>query len=230
VTAQVVSTLSGVRRGRHRTRRHLLSRPLLFLHGRARHLGWLIVGVSGVALGGWWAAHTLAHGDFGVDPERRVPVAVAAPLLAAVLASVGLGGADEELERTTAWRWRTVRTLHVIAVAVAAAVVLTLIGRWEPQRYGVDVIVRNVIGCFGIVALSAVVLRARLAWAPLFGYVTTIYLAAPKPPTNATAWWTWPIQPSSSSMAWWAVGTVYVLGTVLYAFVGARRAGTRDEI
>jgi hypothetical protein len=56
-----------------------------------------------------------------------------------------------------------------------------------------------------------------------------VYLTAPKPPTNATAWWTWPIQPASSSVAWWTALTLFVLGTALYAVVGARVTNTRDE-
>ena len=37
------------------------------------------------------------------------------------------------------------------------------------------------------------------------------------------------IQPATSSTARWAVGTLFVLGTVLYAFAGAHLASTLDE-
>jgi len=229
VTTQVVAGSSGRLSGRHRARRRVLPWTLLVLHMRARQLGWFALGLTVVALVGWWAAQALVYGDFEPDPDRRVPVAVAAPLLAAVIASVGLGGADEELERATAWRWREARATHIVAATVLAAVPLASIGAWEPANYGAHVIVRNVLGCFGVVALSTVILGARLAWAPLFSHVATVYLAAPKPPTNTTAWWTWPIQPASSSVAWWTALTLFVLGTALYAVAGARVTNTRDD-
>ncbi|HET6918397.1 MAG TPA: hypothetical protein VFI46_02910 [Jiangellaceae bacterium] len=229
MTTQVVAGSSGRLSGRHRARRRVLPWPLLVLHMRARQLGWIALGPTVVALVGWWAAHALVYGDVEPDPDRRIPVAVAAPLLAAVLASIGLGGADEELERTTAWRWREARCAHIVAATLLAALALASIGTWEPANYGAQVIVRNVLGCFGVVAFSTVILGARLAWAPLFGYVATVYLAAPKPPTNATAWWTWPIQPASSSVAWWTALTLFVLGAALYAIVGARVTNTGDD-
>ena len=190
------------------------------------------MGLLLVSLAGWWASGMLVHihGVPHPDPERRVPVAVAVPLLAAVLTSVGLSGADEELERATALRWRTVRVLHVLGVAVAAALVLTPIGAWEPDKYGSQVIARNLLGCFGVVTASTMIIGARLAWAPVFGFIATVFFAAPKPPTNGTAWWTWPIQPASSSVAWWTALTLFALGTALYGFAGARPASTRDEL
>ena len=229
MTTQVVARSSGRLSGRHRARRRVQPWPLLVLYMRARQLGWFALGLTVVALVGWWAAQALLYGDFEPDPDRRVPVAVAAPLLATVLASIGMGGADEELEHTTAWRWREARAGHIVAVTLLAALALASIGTWEPENYGAQVIVRNVLGCFGVVAFATVIFGARLAWAPLFGYVATVYLTAPKPPTNATAWWTWPIQPASSSVAWWTALTLFVLGTALYAVVGARVTNTRDE-
>jgi hypothetical protein len=174
VTTQVVAGSSGRLSGRHRARRRVLPWPLLVLYMRARQLGWFALGLTVVALVGWWAAQALLYGDVVPDPDRRVPVAAAAPLLAAVLASIGLGGADEELERTTAWRWREARAGRIVAATLLAVLALASIGTWEPAKYAAQVIVRNVLGCFGVVAFSTVIFGARLAWAPLFGYVATV--------------------------------------------------------
>jgi len=115
-----------------------------------------------------------------------------------------------------------------LAAALIAALGVSSIAMWEPAMYGAHVIIRNVLGCFGVVAVSTVILGARLARAPVIGYVATVYLAAPKPARTATAWWTWPIKPATSSLAWWTAIALFAVGLGPYARFGARPARSRD--
>ncbi|MGH8776421.1 MAG: hypothetical protein ACRDWI_15070 [Jiangellaceae bacterium] len=229
MTVQTIAVPPRVRGGRHRARRRALPWRLLFLHPRARQLGWAIVGLAAVALVGWWMVDALAHRGATPDAAARLPAVVALPLVGAIIASIGLGGADEELERSTAWRWRAARAVHVLVVAVTVAAVVGSIGPWEPSTYGTHEIVRKAVACVGVVAASAVILGARLAWAPIFAYVVTVYFTAPRPLTNGTALWTWPVQPSGSPAAWTTAMTLFVLGMALYTVSGPRPTSTRDE-
>jgi hypothetical protein len=192
------------------------------LHLRARGALFFAAGVVGVAAAGWWAADWLVHREWLGGADARIPVVAAAPLLGAVLAATGLGGADEELERSTAVPWRRIRALHILAVTAVLGVALAMIGLWEPRTYGAFELVRNVSGYLGMVAGASAVLGARLAWAPAFGYAAVVYLAAPKPLRPETAWWTWPLQPWSASMAARTAAALFFAGIILYANFGPR--------
>lgn len=208
-------------RGRHvRPSRSPLAGP--GLHVRGRGVLAAIVGVAVVAMLAWLAADWLVHRDWLGGAEARIPVVAAAPLLAAVLVSIGLGGADEELEGTTAVPWRLIRALHVLTVSVLVAGALALIGLWEPRTYGAFELARNAAGYVGMVTGAAVVVGARLAWAPAFGYAAVVYIAAPKPLRPGTAWWTWPLHPWSTELAAWAAAGLFLAGLALYVRFGAR--------
>lgn len=198
------------------------------LHLRGRGVPALVVGVAAVAVLAWLAADWLVRQDWLGGAAARIPVVVTAPLLAALLVSSGLGGADEELERTTAVPWRLFRSLHVLGAFVLVGGALALIGTWEPRTYGAYELVRNAAGYLGMVAGAAVLTGARLAWAPAFGYAAVVYVAAPKPLRADTAWWAWPLHPWSTELAAWVAGGLFVAGLALYARFGARVAGHTD--
>lgn len=214
------------RRGTQRKGRHSRSSRSraagLRLHLRARGALAFAVGVLAVATTGWFAADWLVHREWLGGADARIPIIAAAPLLAAVLSATSLGGADEDLERTTAVPWRVVRTVHVLVIAAIIGFALALIGLWEPHIYGAFELVRNVLGYLGMITAAAVVLGARLAWAPAFGYAAVVYLAAPKPLGSGTAWWTWPLQPWGTHAAAWVAGGIFVVGLALYSWFGAR--------
>lgn len=210
-------------RGRHvRASRSPLARPLLYL--RCRGVPVFVVGVAVVALLAWMAADWLANREWLGGPDARIPVVAAAPLLGAILAAGGLGGADEELDRTGAVPWRLIRTVHVVTALVLVAVALAVTGLWEPRTYGAFELVRNTAGYIGMVAGAAVLIGVRLAWAPAFGYAAIVYITAPKPLRDDTAWWTWPLQPWSTELAAWVAGGVFVAGAILYTRFGPRVA------
>jgi hypothetical protein len=220
VTASLHCAEGRVRRRHARASGAPLAGPRL--HLRYRGVPAFVVGVAVVALLAWLAADWLVHRDWLGGAEARIPVVAAAPLLAAVLASSGLGGADEELERTTAVPWRLIRALHVLGAFVLVGGVLAVTALWESRTYGAHELVRNAAGYVGMVAAASVVTGTRLAWAPAFGYAAVVYLAAPKPLRPETAWWTWPLQPWNASPAAWAAALLFVAGIILYAHFGPR--------
>lgn len=208
-------------RGRHaRASRSPISG--LRLHLRGRGVPAAVVGVAVVAVLAWLAADWLVHRDWLGGAEARIPVVAAAPLLGAVLISTGLGGADEELDRTAAVPWWLIRALHVLGAFVLVGGALAVTARWEPGTYGAYELVRNAAGYVGVVAAAAVVLGARLAWAPAFGFAAVTYIAAPKPLRPETAWWTWPLQPWNVSPAAWTAVLLFLAGAILYARFGSR--------
>lgn len=204
--------------GQHARRRPGRARFVL-LHLRARNTPLVGAGLIAVALLAWAVAHWLVTQEFSTGAQERWPVAALAPLLSAVLVSVGFAGADEELERTAAVRWRPIRLLQVMLATVAVGAALALTGLWEPRMFGAFELVRNTAAVVGAVALSAAVLGARLAWAPVAPYVLVIMSVGPRNP--GTAWWTWPVQPWASPLAVWSAATLLILGGAAYSWSGA---------
>lgn len=213
-------------RGRH-ARRAAHRRSLVALYLRARGAPALAGGLAVVALVAWGAAHWLTSKEWSGGAIERWPVVAVAPALTAALASTGLAGSDEELERTTAVPWRRIRVLHVIIVAVVAVAALVLTGLWEPQTYGAFELARNTVACVGAAALLAVVLSARLAWGPVCGYVGVVTLVAPRPLVPESSWWTWPVQQWDATLAAYTAGGLFVAGLLLYGRLGPRPS--RDE-
>lgn len=190
------------------------------LHVRARNTPLIGAGLTALALLAWAAAHWLVTREFSTGAQERWPVAALAPLLGAVLVSVGFAGADEELERTAAVRWRPIRLCQVALAAVAVGTALALTGLWEPRTYGAFELARNTAAVIGAVAFSAAVLGARLAWVPVVPYVLVTMSVGPRDP--GTAWWAWPVQPWASPLAVWSAATLLILGGAAYSWSGAR--------
>ncbi|WP_116952322.1 hypothetical protein [Jiangella endophytica] len=197
-------------------------------HLRARYVPGVAAGLVVVAALAWAAAEWLSSRPYLDGAEARPPVAALAPVLAAVLVSVTLAGADEELERSTARPWRAIRLAHVLVGTTVSAAALALTGLWEPARYGAYELARNTVAAMGMVTVATALAGAARAWAPVIAYTGAAYLAAPKPVIAGTAWWTWPVQPASAPGAWWAAAAWFAAGLVLYARNGARPTADRD--
>jgi hypothetical protein len=149
-------------------------------------------------------------------------VAALAPLIGAVVLSNGLGGADEELERTAALRWRPIRAVHVAVAVIAVGAGLALTGLQEPSTYGAYELARNSAACIGLVTLGTAVLGVRLGWIPVVGYVLLMLAVAPE-----AAWLTWPNQMWTSEPANWAAAVVAIVGGLGYIWFGARTGADR---
>ena len=207
-----------VARGRHASRRGALG---MALHLRSRRVMTLVAGLAGLGLLTWLAAEWLMNRPWSGGPSDRALLTRWAPAVAAALGSIGLAGEDEDMERSTAAPWRPMRAAHLTALAVLLAGVLALTALAEPETFGAHVLVRNTVGCVGIVAAMATVVGARLAWAPLFVFLAVIEVAGPGAgPTSA--WWTWPAQPSDVDAAAWVAAALYIGGLCAFALFGAR--------
>ncbi len=196
---------------------------LLWLHLRARHIPAVLLGLGPVVLGAWFFADWLVNRQYSGGPGDRLPVVALAPMLATVLLGPTLAGADEELERATPlawWRWRLGQVV-LSAALVGGALYLT--GLYAPDDYGAHALVRNTLACAGLVVGSAAVLGAQLAWLPAFGYISAVVASSPPGAGTFEQIWGWPIQPSTVDASWWAAGTIFGLGTALYASTGRLR-------
>lgn len=206
-----------------------MSPRALRLHLRARGGAGFTVGLAAVAVLACATAQWLSTRPSFDGPGARVPVVVFAPLLAALLLGPTLAGADEDLERGTPVPWRRWRAAHVLLAAAAIGGVLALAGLPAPDVFGAHALIRNALGCTGLVVGAAVLLGARLAWLPAFCYVCGAQAAAPRQPGGAAGVWAWPVQPSTVGVSWWAAGALFVIGAVGYLTVGARRTGGHAE-
>ncbi|MEV0158337.1 hypothetical protein AB0H57_32285 [Micromonospora sp. NPDC050686] len=200
---------------------------LLTLHLRSRGAPTFLVGVGVIALLAWAAGTWLATRPYFDGPAARVPVVALAPLLAALLLGPTLAGADEDLERSTPLPWRAWRAGHLLVAALITAMALSLAGLQAPDTYGAHALVRNALGCIGLVAGGAALLGVRLAWLPAFGYVCAVYAAAPRQTNAIVAAWAWPIQPSTTSASWLTAVTILALGAAAYLHRGSRASTGR---
>lgn len=188
----------------------------LWLYSRARHLQWVVPLLLLLAITSWRIALWLAHYVYFDGVNARAPVAIVAPLLAAVLISVTLSGADVDLERSTARlsiRWRTI---HALAAAVIPGALLAITALDQPQIWGSYALVRNTIGLVGIVLIAATVLPSTLTWSPALVYVIVVYLAAPRTPEYGSSWWAWPMQPGTPDSSWICAAILVITGAVAY--------------
>ncbi|MEV0896270.1 hypothetical protein [Actinoplanes sp. NPDC049802] len=168
------------------------------------------------------AAQWLATRPFFDGPGARVPIVALAPLLAAMLLGRTLAGADESLERSFPVRWRLVRAAHLGAATGLVALLLASAGLHDPAVYGSHALIRNTLGCIGLVAGTAVPAGARLAWLPAFAYMVTVYGASPARDGGWENLWAWPLQPSTAVLSWAPALAVFAVGAGLYVLRGAR--------
>ncbi|MEU1179247.1 hypothetical protein ABZ464_16640 [Streptomyces sp. NPDC005820] len=188
----------------------------MLLYVRSRSVPGTLAGTVVLALGA--AART----GSGSDPDRLLPVAVLAPLLVAAVIGTHLHSASEDLDRTAVRPWWPRRLGLLLGPAALAAVLLPLAVPGDGPA-----VLRNLLGCTGLVAASAVLLGARSSWLPAGGYVGAVYLAAEGVHGRAVTLWAWPVQPGGVTAAWVVAGGAFALGTAWYAVCGARPEGPR---
>ncbi|MEU3455208.1 hypothetical protein ABZ671_16680 [Micromonospora sp. NPDC006766] len=213
----------------HKRRTAQANARLAQLHLRARGGPVFGAGLGLATLLAWSAGDWLASRPYFAGPVARMPVVLLAPLIAAVLLAPTLAGADDELERGTALPWQRWRLGHLLLAAATIGGLLALTGLRAPEVFGAYALLRNTLGCVGLVALGAAFLRARLAWLPAFGYVCAVYAATPRQIGGAAGIWAWPAQPSSVITSWLTAGTLFAFGTLWYAARGAQRGPSQDR-
>lgn len=206
----------------------------LHLHLRERRgdlvaLGVLVVGAGAAPLAWWLTAQArLAQAGFGPQdvPASRLPVVVLAPVLAAVLVSITLHGADLDLDATASRLSRRWRAAHATLVAVATTVVLgASMAPWGWDT-GSAATARTCAGLVGLVLLGVTVLPPLLSWVPAFVYGSLVSLLSPDGIPGAS-WWLWAAQPGPPDASWVVAGVLLVAGVVAYALRGPAHGSSR---
>jgi hypothetical protein len=149
-------------------------------------------------------------------------MAVLAAAVGVVAAGPGLAGADAALDRTAAIAWAPRRAAHVLVAAAALAGVLAATTLAGTALAGAGLLVRDVAGLGGLLAIGATVLGAGRAW-PL-----PIVAAAPGVMFGPLSgvWHrevlTWTAQPTATASATVTAVVLGVAGTLAYAIGGGR--------
>jgi hypothetical protein len=192
----------------------------LVLHLRARRVpvALLATAASTAAVWALWTAFSDAP---LISPELLAPAVV----LGATALSTTLGAADEELERTSALRWRLRRSVH-LAVALAVLVALLLATAVTDARFGpAGLVLRDAAGLLGLCALGAALIGVQKTWiAPVAWTLTTIVLQMAG---NGERWpaLTWLVQPAGSRPAAAMAVLLALAGGTAYALRGCPDRG-----
>lgn len=195
------------------------------LHLRERRMGWVALSLPVLTGVAWWSASWLTTRSFFSGAVARVPVVAFAPLLAAILVSLTLAGADIDLTRTASRLTTRHRALHGALAATAVAALLALVASDTPQTFGSYALIRNGLGLTGMVLLAATILPAALTWAPALIYTFVIFLAAPSGRGLGAQWWAWVVQPGGLDPSWLIALTLLATGIAFYTRRGAARTG-----
>ncbi|GGL99641.1 hypothetical protein GCM10012279_16270 [Micromonospora yangpuensis] len=154
------------------------------------------------------------------EPRHAVTTAALALALGVAILGNGLGGADPSLEATAAIRWAPRRALHLAAIAVLTATVVTVV-----TTAPAGVVLRDAAGLTGLAALAATLFGRRLAWTlpVVTGCVSAGIPAIPEP--FALYLLTWAGQPPDSVAALTTAAVFAVTGAAAYLTRGPRRIG-----
>lgn len=199
-----------------------MSARVLVLHARARRIPAISAGLGVLALATWALAAALADASGQIDPADRMSVAALVSLVAAVLVSTTLAGADDELELSTRTRWARLRTGTLVAVTVLASTLLALAGTWAPGQLGAHALVRGVVGEVGLIVLCAAVVGARAAWVPVLGLAIVALARGPVDQGVVSAMLTWQVQPTDVRAAGATALALGIVGVVIHARRGSR--------
>ena len=212
----------------HKVTHHVPGYPPAYgylLYARSRALPLTVATLLATAVLAAVCAHRL-HTTY-LDAERRVPVVALAPMLAASAIGTSLYQYAAELDRTAVRPAAPRRLVQLLALTALAAGALALAVPGHAAEFGAPAMVRNLVGAVGITAASAVVIGARLSWLPTITYLSAAYLAGGGAHGRAATVWAWAMQPGPQSASWATAVGAFVVGTVLYAVLGARPESLR---
>ncbi|QYN23053.1 hypothetical protein K1T34_11630 [Amycolatopsis sp. DSM 110486] len=135
------------------------------------------------------------------------------------VAATGLSGQDVDLDRTAAFGWFPRRLVHLVVLGALAVGVLLAV---QASAIPAAVILRDGLGLVGLAGLAAFAFGGQFGWTfPLLWIVVALF--APHDPQGLYEVVAWPLQPADVAVSWWLAGTLFLLGTGVYAVAGARR-------
>lgn len=205
-----------------RTGRTGRARTGTWRHVRARWLDLVALAAVAVALVCGWAARWASAQEELVRADGslvRLPVVALGSVVVAVLLSVGLHGAEPELEASTPRLSAARRGAHALLAAVLGCAA-TAAAMPHVQEFGAAAMVRDVVGLLGLVLLATVLAPPALSWAPALGYGTLVFLAGPRGTAHGAPWWAWTLQAGGPDPSWLVAGALLGAGVVAYAVRG----------
>jgi hypothetical protein len=187
----------------------------LALHLRARRVpGAALTATASVAA--MWTAWT----SFTDAPLIGTEIVSVAALLAVVALSTTLGAADEELERTAAFRWWLRRGVHLSIVLAVVAGLLLISGFTDAWFGPPGLVLRNAAGLLGLCALGSAMIGMQKAWiAPVTWTLATIVLQLSGRDDRLPAL-AWLVQPAGSRAAAVVAVVLALGGGAAYALSG----------
>lgn len=198
----------------------MVRRSGLRLHLRARRVGTAACALLVLAGLLWISGKWLAGLPWSTGPSARVPAVVLGPLLAVVVTSRTLAGADLDLDRTSPRLSANYRLIHALLSCGIPAVAVALVLLPDPAVFGAAAAARNTLGLMGLVLVSACLGPPALAWAPATVLTLTTYLAGGRARGAGASWWAWLMQNGDPDPSWVVAGFALIVGVTLYALRG----------
>ena len=159
---------------------------------------------------------------FSDSREAGFQLVVLTVLLSVTALTATLGGPDDELDRTAAFRWPPRRLAHLAAafLVVVAPLLATLA---TGARFGpAGLVARDAAGLLGLTALGAATVGVGRAWFAPLGWTLAATLFPRSEPVVARVL-TWQAQPPVSAVAAVTAGLLAIGGLIAYATGGPAR-------
>lgn len=154
-------------------------RPSLFyLYARSRGLPGAATALAVLLTANTWIAGWVIHRPL-FERTSGVPLFVVLPILTAAITVSSLHSPSAELDHCAPlpwWRWRAT---HILTATIVSACSLGLAAPNAAHGFGAQTAIRGVLGFTGLACAGAVLLGARLSWAPPMVYGLGVLLAAP---------------------------------------------------
>lgn len=202
-------------------------RPSLFyLYARSRGLPGAATALAVLLTANTWIAGWVIHRPL-FERTSGVPLFVVLPILTAAITVSSLHSPSAELDHCAPlpwWRWRAT---HILTATIVSACSLGLAAPNAAHGFGAQTAIRGVLGFTGLACAGAVLLGARLSWAPPMVYGLGVLLAAPRTPGGAAAVWAWSMQPGAQPAAWATAAVLFAGGVVLVTVRGPARTRGR---
>jgi hypothetical protein len=147
--------------------------------------------------------------------DEAVAAAPLTPGILALLLGFGTTNVMATLERGHGGRLRIARLIWSSTLAGAVAAVTLIAAPLADAQWHVPML-RNILGLTGLALLSAVVLGARQAWAPVFFPIAATLLVGRDPYTAAPRDWALLLAPADSVIASVVAGGLLTAGIVSY--------------
>lgn len=216
------------------------------LYLRSRLAGFVMAGLTGVALLGWGVGSWILAQPF-VDAERYLaPVLLLATLAAACTIGVGTSSPFGHMERTSSFPLSVLCLLHFAGLLTWSTLTLTLATSAWDSDYAGWALVRNLAGFTGLVLLAACVVGSRLSWVAPFGFYilavltgrtetfhsekyTVLGRVMGEVPVGEWERWAWTMRPYTDYLSWILALALLIIGLAWVCFLRARELAEEQQ-